>query len=493
MMFKSIRLKLTVWYSVVLLAALGAFGIAAYLYTGAMLFQNLNLSLRNETEWLKDILEGRLDMERGKSRNPRSDVFGQSASADTTGSGESQSESAEDYDIWNKIYEHSLLNSKKQFVYVLDRRGRVFYKSFNLMQDTLPTPPGLKPYSVIVTKATVGTQKIRLAALNTKYYEIRVAYPVEEITDVLQNLFSIFLVLIPIVLVISIVGGYFLAKQSLKPVEAMTQTARKITATNLRERISVNNPDDEMGRLAETLNDMIGRLEASFEQVRQFSMDASHELRTPLTIMRGEIELALRERKPTAVYKRTLSSLLEEVLRMTGIIEGLILLAKADSGTAKLERKPTRLASLVGEIKEDAEILAERKKIGVSISRLDEATVLGDPVRLRQLMLNLVDNAIKYTPEGGKIRLSLERLGADARFIVEDTGIGIPPADLRKIFDRFYRVDKSRSRAPDGLGLGLSISKWVAEAHGGNLVAESRVGSGSRFTVVLPVASGSYN
>ncbi len=485
-MFKSIRFRLTVWYSIGLLAALGTFVAAAYLYTGEMLSQNLDLSLRNETEWLREILEGRLDMERGKSRNPRSGILNNPPNPGVTPQGGNQEATGEDYTIWNKIYEHSLLNSKKQFVYVMDRRGRVFYKSFNLGQDTLPSPPGLEAYKVSVTKTVLDEQKIRLAALNTKFYEIRVAYPEDEITDVLQNLFSIFLVLIPIVLVISVIGGFFLARKSLSPVDEITRTARKITATNLRERIHVDNPQDELGRLTETLNDMISRLEASFEQVQQFSMDASHELRTPLTIMRGEIELALRGNRKSASYKKTLASLLEEVLRMASIVEGLILLAKADKGNAKLEKKPTRLDSLVSEIKEDAEILADQKRIKVSISRLDETTVVGDPVRLRQLMLNLVDNAIKYTPEGGSVTLSLERQDCEANFSVEDTGIGIPPKELTRIFDRFYRVDKSRSRLPDGLGLGLSISKWVAEAHGGRLLAESRVGAGSKFIVILP-------
>ena len=486
-MLNSIRLRLTMWHSIILLAALGVFGIASYVYTGEMLSQNLTLSLKNETEWLRDILEGRLGIERGKSRNPRNEILSSpSARRDTAAETEGRNESEEDYSIWNKIYEHSLLNSKKQFVYVMDRQGRVFYKSFNLGEDTLPSPPGLKEYVVEVVNTTLGSERIRLAGMNTKFYEIRVAYPVEEINDVLRSLFSIFIILIPIVLAISVFGGYFLAKQSLRPVQEITQTTRKITATNLRERIHVKNPNDEIGRLTETLNNMIGRLEASFEQVKQFSLDASHELRTPLTIMRGEIELALRGNKKGNSYKKTLASLLEEVLRMTSIIEGLILLAKADSGNVKLERKPTRLDLLVSEIKEDAELLAEQKKIAVSISRLDAATVLGDAVRLRQLMLNLVDNAIKYTPEGGKVTLSLELADGKAYFAVEDTGIGIPDSELRKIFDRFYRVDKSRSRLPDGLGLGLSISKWIAEAHGGSLLAVSKVGFGSKFTIVLP-------
>jgi signal transduction histidine kinase len=238
---------------------------------------------------------------------------------------------------------------------------------------------------------------------------------------------------------------------------------------------------------------MISRLETSFEQVGQFSMDASHELRTPLTIMRGEIELALQEKRTTESYRETLASLLDEVIRMSSIVEGLILLSKADSGIAKLDRKQMRLDLLVSEIKEDAEVLAEQKKIRVSVSKLDESTVVGDPIRLRQLMLNLVDNAIKYTPEGGKVILSLARRNGDVWFSVEDSGIGIPEKDLKRIFDRFYRVDKSRSRLPDGLGLGLSISKWVAEAHGGRIYAESKVGSGTKFTVVLPVNAPSHN
>lgn len=488
-MFKSIRLKLTLWFSIILLIGLATFGVIAYLYTSETLSENLDISLRSEAEWLRQILESKLDNERGKIRNLQKDFLYSPPNADTSSPNEDQSESGEEYEIWNKIYEHSLVNSKKQFIYIFDRRGRTFYKSYNLGQDTLPSPMNLVPYRVLVSRTNLDDKTIRLASLNTKFYRIRVAYPEDEITEVLHNLFSIFLVLIPIVILISVIGGYFLAKQSLKPVDEITRTARKITAAKLRERIHVMNPKDEIGRLSETLNDMISRLEASFEQVGQFSMDASHELRTPLTIMRGEIELALRGNRTTASYKKTLASLLDEVMRMTSIIEGLILLAKADSGVGKLEKKPTRLDILVNEIKEDAEVLAEQRKIDISISKLDEATIMGDEIRLRQLMLNLVDNAIKYTPEGGKVVLSLEKRNGNASFMVEDTGIGIPEKDLSKIFNRFYRVDKSRSRLPDrsGLGLGLSISKWVAEAHGGKLLVESKVGTGSKFTVVLPI------
>ncbi|HEY9167787.1 MAG TPA: ATP-binding protein [Candidatus Kryptonia bacterium] len=485
-MFKSIRLKLTLWYSIVLLIALGTFGVSSYLYTGETLSENLNISLKSEAEWLRDILEGKLTVERGRTRNLRRDLFVPPSNTDTSSESDNQDRSDEDFAIWNKIYEHSLLNSKKQFVYIFDRRGRTFYKSYNLGADTLSSPPDLKPYQVSVTTAMINDQAIRLAAMNTKFYRIRVAYPEDEIKEVLQNLFSIFLLLIPIVFLISVVGGYFLAKQSLRPVDRITQTAREITARNLRQQIEVANPRDEIGRLAETLNDMISRLEASFEQVSQFSIDASHELRTPLTIMRGEIELALRGSRTTASYKKTLASLLDEVIRMSEIIEGLILLAKADTGVAKLEKKPTRLDQLVTEIKSDMEILADQKKVAISISKLEELTVSGDEVKLRQLMLNLIDNAIKYTPSGGRVTLSLQAVDGCADFVVEDSGVGIASEDLAKIFDRFYRVDKSRSRLPAGLGLGLSIAKWVAEAHGGHITVESKSGVGSKFSVFIP-------
>ncbi|MGC8595450.1 MAG: sensor histidine kinase [Candidatus Kryptoniota bacterium] len=484
-MFKSIRLKLTLYYSLVLLLALGVFGVTAYLYTGETLSENLNISLRSEVQWLREILEGRLKGERGKIRNFRKDLLNYAPQiSDSTQQDEEQSE--EQTEVWNKIYEHSLLNSKKQFIYIVDKRGRIFYRSFNLARDSLPSPPATKPFEVEITESKIGSQKIRLAALDTRFYKIRVAYPEDELTDVLQNLFSIFLYLIPIVLILSVIGGYFLAKQSLKPVHDITLTAQEITATNLRKRIAITNPNDELGRLAITLNSMIARLEESFEQVKQFSMDASHELRTPLTILRGEIEVALQGTRSTASYKKILASLLDEVVRMTSIVEGLILLAKADSGMATLSMKPVNFDKLIEEITEDAIVLAEQKQISVAVEKIEPVVVLGDEIRLRQMVLNLVDNAIKYTPEHGSIFISLERTDGTAKLTVRDTGIGIPEEELSRIFDRFYRVDKSRSRLPDGLGLGLSIAKWIAESHDGKIQAYSRPGTGSTFIVQLP-------
>jgi signal transduction histidine kinase len=231
---------------------------------------------------------------------------------------------------------------------------------------------------------------------------------------------------------------------------------------------------------------MIHRLHQSFAQVRQFSADASHELRTPLTIIRGEIELALRSPKTPEEYRSVLESTLEEIMRLTSIIDNLLMLAKADQGTYHANFSEVDLKALVDELYEDSEVLAESKNIHVELRAGEPITIVGDRLRLRQLMLNLIDNAIKYTPDGGTVKLSLEGHNGSAVFAVQDTGIGIPLEEQEKIFNRFYRVDKARSRELGGTGLGLSIARWIAELHRGTIGVQSEPNKGSTFTVTLP-------
>jgi len=221
--------------------------------------------------------------------------------------------------------------------------------------------------------------------------------------------------------------------------------------------------------------------------VRQFSADASHELRTPLTIMRGEIELALRNPKNLEEYRAVLESALEEIMRMTAIIDNLLVLAKADQGRYHADFSEVDLGALVRELYEDSEVLAERKDIRVALRETADIRIVGDRLRLRQLILNLIDNAIKYTPQGGTVTLALGREDGSARIEVSDTGIGIPADEQGKIFDRFYRVDKARSRELGGSGLGLSIAKWIAELHRGTITVRSSPHEGSTFTVLLPL------
>jgi signal transduction histidine kinase len=275
---------------------------------------------------------------------------------------------------------------------------------------------------------------------------------------------------------------------------------------------------DEVGLLAETFNRMAERLESwdndlraavaertreldaalsqldgAFQQTRRFNADASHELRTPLTVIRGEAEVALRAARSPGEYENVLRLIQDETERMSRIIEQLMMLARADAGELRLERRPIPLDDIVREVMHRAEVLAQARRIRLTAEALEPALLEGDEDRLHQLVLNLLDNAIKYTPEGGevRVRLSVRRDEtalhlAEAQLEIEDTGIGIAESDLPHVFDRFYRVDKSRSRAQGGTGLGLAICRWIAEAHGGRIEVRSRPGEGSSFTVVLP-------
>lgn len=269
----------------------------------------------------------------------------------------------------------------------------------------------------------------------------------------------------------------------------VTRTAQRITAENLDQHIPPRQVNDELGRLISTFNSMILRLRYSFDQIKQFSIDASHELRTPLTIMRGEAELALRSSKEPEEYRRVLVSNLEENLRLAAIIDNLSTLSMLDLGKHEVLFEEVNVKQMIEDLFEDCKIIAEKKQIDVELQKHDEATIMGDSIRLRQLFLKLIENAIKFTPEKGKVSLAVESHDGVAKIKVQDTGIGIPEGEQTKIFDRFYRVDKARSRELGGSGLGLSIAKWVVELHHGKIEVESEVNHGTTFTVFLPLLS----
>lgn len=318
--------------------------------------------------------------------------------------------------------------------------------------------------------------------------------------------------LVPLALVLAGGGGWLLARRALRPVDQMTTTARRIEAEHLGKRLQGAEVDDELGRLARTLNEMLARLEAAFAQVRRFSADASHELKTPLTVLRGEIEVALRSPRDPAEYQRVLGSVLEEVESMARLVDDLLLLSRADAGALRWDRTPVELDRLVEEVAKEGEILGRGRQVQVKIQGLEPLIVQGDGQRLKQLLRNLVDNGVKYTPPGGRVALSLRRVEWSNRRMVDsakpvdqltsrpidsaaewaeievrDTGIGIPPEALPRIFERFYRVDPARSRETGGAGLGLCIAKTIAEAHGGRIEVQSTLGAGSTFTLVLPL------
>lgn len=484
---------MTGWYSLVLLTTLIAFGIFAYTYTSNKLLNSLDISLSNEVRWVKTFIEPKASKVKPSKRfTPRknSNLF-QNVNPDLAKDSVEISEA--DNEIWSQIYEHALINPKKTMIEVADKKGTIIFRTFTVGEESLMI--GEAPLNEI-RLSTVKNEKgkdLRVASTSTRETQIYVAYPLDELKELLDNLFSIFIILIPIALAFSIVGGWFLANKALKPVDVVTKTVRQITAQNLDKHIPPRDVNDEIGRLISTFNSMIVRLRSSFEQMHRFSSDASHELRTPLTIMRGELELALQNRKSEEEYRKILISNLEEILRLSAIVENLLVITKAETGKQDFAFiEEVDLQDLMQGLYEDGEIIAEKKNIQIEMLKNEPARVKGDSTRLRQLMLNLIDNAIKYTPENGKVSLFLECVNGYAKLSVKDNGIGIPKEEQSRIFDRFYRVDKARSREHGGSGLGLSIAKMIAEQHKGKIEVESELNKGSVFSVYLPLLSDQF-
>jgi two-component system, OmpR family, sensor kinase len=486
---KSIRAKLTIWYSTVLLATLGLFFFFAYTYTSEQLSDNLDRSLMNEVKWVKNFIEPKAaKVKPSRKFSSKKKIPAVQQTEENPADTDLIEMTEADDEIWNQIYEHALLNPKKTMIEVTNEKGTIIFRSFTVGEESLMIAHVPVDTMVMSTVKNERGEDIRVAASSTKTNHIYAAYPLAELRDVLDNLFSIFIILVPIALALSIGGGWFLANKSLKPVDDITKTAQQITAHNLDRRIPEHAVNDEIGRLTSTFNNMIMRLRHSFDQVKQFSLDASHELRTPLTIMRGELELALRSTKEADEYRRILASNLDEILRLSNIIDNLLTLSKADQRQQEIVfTKDVDLTALMTELFEDTEIIASKKRMQISLAKNHYAMIKGDSGKLRQLLLNLVDNAIKYTPEGGKITLGMECEDGFAKIYVSDSGIGIPESEQQKIFDRFYRVDKARSRELGGSGLGLSIAKLIAEQHKGRIEVQSEVGKGTTFIVFLPL------
>jgi len=284
------------------------------------------------------------------------------------------------------------------------------------------------------------------------------------------------------------IGGLFLAARALKPVNDIIRTAKSIEETDLSRRIDVQT-NDELGRLAATLNEMIARLEKAFERQRQFTADASHELRTPLSVIEAETTLTLRRERSPEDYQKSLESINEEVAYMSSILEKLLMLARADAGKEQINYHDVNLKQLSAALAPDIEMLAREKGLQFVFTADTDLMITGDEIKLKQLLLNLLDNALKYTAQGS-VSLSLSRSDNNAVITVTDTGIGIPEEHLAHIFERFYRVDKARSRSEHGTGLGLTIVKYITEAHNGKIKVVSQPGKGSTFIVTLPLSSG---
>ena len=303
-----------------------------------------------------------------------------------------------------------------------------------------------------------------------------------------QQVFEVLFLFGPIFLIVSVVTAWAIGGRLIVPIERMVYDLEAITdGRSLHRRMLIDETGDEISRLGDTINAMVERLEASFAALRRFTADASHELKTPLTVLRVDLERAMTAPSGSTEQLVALEEALNEAARMANLVESLLTLARADEGRFDLHREPVPLEPLVRDVAETALILGEDSAITVTVGVVQPVTVSGDHVRLRQLFLNMVTNAIKYTAAGGAVDLSLELRDGVAVFTVKDTGIGIAGADLPFIFDRFWRVDRARSRGERaGVGLGLAISQWIAHAHGGSISVSSRMGRGSTFAVTIP-------
>jgi heavy metal sensor kinase len=316
---------------------------------------------------------------------------------------------------------------------------------------------------------------------------VQVALPMERVELALRRYLDTLLVLVPVGLGLAAIGGALLARSALSPVDRMSRSARRITAEDLRQRIAPGGTGDELDRLADTLNDMLARLDDAFAEMRRFAADAAHELRTPLTALRGGIEVALRAERSSEEYRRVLGSSLEEVDRLVRLAEDLLLFSRFSSG-APMPRDRVELEPLLVEVFDTATRLADGTGVTVRLGPVEPAVVTGDAGALRRALLNVAGNAVKYTPAGGKVELSLTVGDGMVRIIVRDTGVGIAPEDVARIFQPFVRLDTARARSTGGAGLGLAMTRSIVEAHRGRLHVDSSPGAGSTFTVELPLA-----
>ena len=291
---------------------------------------------------------------------------------------------------------------------------------------------------------------------------------------------------LPLVLALAGIGGWLLATRALAPLRTVAAQAAGITGNSLQSRLDPGRATDELRVLVESFNDLLGRLEQSFEVMRRFVADASHELRTPVSVIRGEADVALSRDRSPAEYRDSLGAILDESRRLTRLIEDLLNLARADAGRVQLQTREFYLNELLAECCRSLRPLAAARDLRLECHAGVDFQYRGDEQLLRRLVLNLLDNAIRYTPAGGVVSASLENSHAGLRILVADTGIGIPPDKAPRVFERFYRTDEGRSRAEGGFGLGLSIVRWIAEAHHGAVECASTPGAGSTFTVTLP-------
>ena len=454
----SIRTRLTLWYTVILTLFIVGFGAIVYTVLAFNLTAGLDRTLSNTAGQVISGSRVRSFLDVQVITMPELNVFGSNV-----------------------------------YIEAIQQNGQIARKSFNLQQfSEVLDKGGLEwadsRHQPITRNVLTGGARLRVLTVPLLVDDQLAGYlQVGALRDPVDNALGLLLVVLIVgglgAIVASSIVGRLLAAQALRPMDTITQTALAISrADDLDKRIPQVGPQDEVGRLAQTFNIMLDRLERLFRAQQRFIADISHELRTPLTTIRGNVDLM---RRMDCLDRPSLDAIQAESDRVIRLVGDLLLLAQADAGQT-IRREKVELDTVMLEVFRQTRPLAEG--IELIIGEEDQAVILGDADRIKQLMINLVDNAIKYTPQGGRVTLGLRHTEREAVLTVADTGMGIPAEDLAHIFERFYRVDKARSRTAGGTGLGLSIVQWIAQAHGGRIDVQSEIGKGTTFTVRLPLA-----
>lgn len=456
----TIRTKLTLWYTSIFGGTLVLFGLLTYLAFSYANNERIDVGLKEEAE--------------GIAHYPQTST-----------------NSFKEYikHISNESDEEWAL---EKYVAILDSAGNLQFRSGNLTDAhlLLQSHQVREIFSGMTYYKTVKNSKGRLLRIITipmedKQRLIQIGIVINK--DSALNIFLFTLAALGLLAIASSwFGGRFMAKKALTPIDRMIKELQKIETEQLEKRLTFHSAKDEINALSEVINEMLSRLENSFNQTRRFTADASHELRTPIAIMKAGIEVALSKERDLRGYQQVLANTLEDLRRLSKIIENLFILAKADAGRYELHMERMNLCPVVTEIAEQLKLIAEPKNIFVSTEKMEDAFIDGDELLIRMLLLNLVDNAVKYTPLNGTITLSLGKDNGCAKIIITDNGIGISQEDISHIFDRFYRANKARTADHTGGGLGLSICQWIVKSHDGTITVKSEPCKGSAFTVALP-------
>jgi heavy metal sensor kinase len=486
MLLQSIRFKIVLWHMLILSLALFIFGM--------VLYQNLRQKISQDTD---DILRSR-----AKGIEESIDTYWEAEQMDIA-EGNSKVHFTKEDNInfiriarrWvgEKISDPNLISI---IVRIFDAHGNPIASSRNIPTEHLNSriyydvKKGADHFENTYLDVNDRPSSFRIfttPVMENKRlsYVVQVASPLSQLHEVLRNLGFSLLFLLPLTVILTGLSGVFLVQLTLRPVDQMIETIHQITAENLKLRLKIPGTKDEIDSLAQTFNQMISRLDEAFTTQRQFMEDISHELKTPLSVLKGELEVTLKRIRSAQEYETTLHSSLEEVDHLVGIVENLLTLARFDAKTTTLQKVSLDLNGLLKDAVEAIQVLAIQKNVTLQLNSAHTVEILADKNQIKRLILNILDNAIKYTPSGGKISIDLRQQKDAADIDITDNGIGIPESELPHIFDRFYRVDKSRSSV--GFGLGLSIAQSIAMAHGGKIYARANIPQGTIFTISLPV------